>query len=315
MKIFYHNFNQGDSICHEVLFLRQVQPNDNARKMHDMWTDARERRLDLFEAITYSISVNKKDNSKTFDYREALYTCGHGMRNAVLLHNLDKWEEVGGYFSPTGEIARIYLRHHVAMFILKPVMYNYDFLVKDHRAADVNNVIKSLKIQLKMTSEEALKDAIQGVEATFKYVNTDLNDWVGFNSMGRWAYDQKEKEDSAMKTEINIGVAIVTPQKKDNEIIKVIADAGKKITVVKFADNSVEVIKCSKDDDYDVYVGVALAKARHEAGSNTAFHKAVDELLVTVKPKVKKVKQPEPKKAEAKRGLQGPKGRKGIGTK
>lgn len=314
MKIFYHNFNLGDSVCHEVLFLRQVQPNDNARQMHDMWTDARERCLDLFEAITYSISVNKKNNSKTFNYQEALYTCDHGMRNAVRLHNLDKWEEFGGYFSPSGEIARTYLRHHVAMFILKPIMYNYDFLVNNHRAVDVNNVIKNLKTQLKITSEAALEDAIQGVENTFKSINTDFNG-VSFNSMGRWAYDQKEKEDSAMKTEINIGVAIVAPQNKDNEIIKVIADAGKKVTVVKFADGNVEVVKYSKDDDYDVYVGVALAKARHEAGSNTAFHKAVDKLLVNVKPKVKKVKKPEPKKVEKEPSLKGPKGRKGIGTK
>lgn len=312
MKIFYHNYSQGDSICHEVLFLRQVQPNDNARKMHDMWTDARERKLDLFETITYSISVNQKDKSRTFDYREALFTCGHGMRNAVRLHNLDKWEEVGGYFSPTGEIARIYLRHHVAAFILKPVLY--DLKVKGDKAA-IDQYIKCQKILVRGADEDVLKEGIQTAETIFKCANTNLNDRVGFNSMGRWAYDQKEKEDSAMKTEISIGVAIVAPQKKDNEIIKVIADAGKKITVVKFADNSVEVIKCSKDDDYDVYVGVALAKARHEAGSNTAFHKAVDELLVTVKPKVKKVKQPEPKKAGKETGLKGPKGRKGIGTK
>ena len=309
MKIFYHNHRLGDSICHEVSFLRQVQPNDNARKMHDMWVDARERNLDLFEAITYSISINQKDKSRTFNYQEALYTCDHGMRNAVRLHNLDKWEEVGGYFSPTGEIARIYLRHRVAEFILNPVINGLK--AKGH-IATIDDFIKCQKIMFRVASEDVLIEGIEQLEGIFKYVNTDLNDWVDFNSMGRWAYDQKEKEDSAMKTEIKIGVTVVAPQKKDSEIIKVIADAAKKITVVKFADGSVEIVKCSKDDDYDVYVGVALAKARHEAGSNTAFHKAVDELLVTVKPKVKKAKQPEPKKAEAKRGLQGPKGRKGV---
>lgn len=53
----------------------------------------------------------------------------------------------------------------------------------------------------------------------------------------------------------------------------------KKLVVVKFDDDSVIKVKCSKEDEFDVYVGVALAYSYKQYGSNTKFRKMVDKLI------------------------------------
>lgn len=90
------------------------------------------------------------------------------------------------------------------------------------------------------------------------------------------------------KPDVIIGL-VAMPQKA-TQIVKVIADPEAKVVVVKFTDGATEVVHCSKEDEFDVYVGVAIAEARHKYGTTSKFHKAVDEVLTIVKPKAKKVK-------------------------
>lgn len=108
-----------------------------------------------------------------------------------------------------------------------------------------------------------------------------------------WLVRSKEqtlgKEENHMsKPDVIIGL-VAMPQKA-TQIVKVIADPKAKVVVAKFTDGATEVVHCSKEDEFDVYVGVAIAEARHKYGTTSKFHKAVDEVLTIVKPKVKKVK-------------------------
>lgn len=108
-----------------------------------------------------------------------------------------------------------------------------------------------------------------------------------------WLVRSKEqtlgKEENHMsKPDVIIGL-VAMPQKA-TQIVKVIADPKAKVVVVKFTDGATEVVHCSKEDEFDVYVGAAIAEARHKYGTTSKFHKAVDEVLTIVKPKAKKVK-------------------------
>ena len=65
--------------------------------------------------------------------------------------------------------------------------------------------------------------------------------------------------------------------------------------------NKVSIVKCHKDDDFDKYIGAALAYMYNKFGSKTAFRKWVDENAKVVAPKEKKprpegVKAPRPRK-------------------
>lgn len=124
-----------------------------------------------------------------------------------------------------------------------------------------------------------------------------------------------EKEENSMeKTNVEIEIEIKANEsetKREVEvkdisqfITKVISDPVKKITVVIFMDGKKEVVKCAEEDEYDVYVGVSLALSRRIFGTNSAFHKCVDEKLLLVEPKKKKeAKKPEPKaKPKAEKG-------------
>lgn len=91
----------------------------------------------------------------------------------------------------------------------------------------------------------------------------------------------------------NVIIGLVAVPAKTAQILKVISDAKKKIVVVLFTDGSKEIVKCSPEDEFDTYVGVAIAEARHKYGTSTQFHKAVDGVLTLVKPKkAKKKAQP-----------------------
>lgn len=52
-------------------------------------------------------------------------------------------------------------------------------------------------------------------------------------------------------------------------------DEVKRIVVVKFYDNSIEKVHCSKEDDFDPTVGVSLALSRRLFGSHSRFYKHV----------------------------------------
>lgn len=72
-------------------------------------------------------------------------------------------------------------------------------------------------------------------------------------------------------------------------VSQVIADENNKVVVVKFNDGTKEVVKTQDGDQFDVYIGVALAMARRQYKSTTSFRKMVDNNLVVVSKKNKKV--------------------------
>ena len=84
---------------------------------------------------------------------------------------------------------------------------------------------------------------------------------------------------------------LVAAPSKTAQILKVISDPEKKVVVVLFSDGTKEVVKCSKEDEFDVYVGVAIAEARHKYRTTSRFHRKVDRVLITLKTKTKKVKK------------------------
>lgn len=57
---------------------------------------------------------------------------------------------------------------------------------------------------------------------------------------------------------------------------------SKKVVVVKFkfGPHRTEVVKCDDQDNFDPYVGVAIAIARHQYGTTSQFHKYVDKRIV-----------------------------------
>ena len=62
-----------------------------------------------------------------------------------------------------------------------------------------------------------------------------------------------------------------------NIIRNILVNEEKRLVTVVFSDDgSHEIIKCAKEDHFDVKVGVALAIAQHIYGSKTSFHKDVD---------------------------------------
>lgn len=88
----------------------------------------------------------------------------------------------------------------------------------------------------------------------------------------------------------NVIIGLVAVPSKTAQILKVISDPKKKIVVVLFTDGSKEIVKCSAEDEFDVYVGVAIAEARHKYGTTSKFHKIVDDVLTIVKTKKAKKK-------------------------
>ncbi len=80
----------------------------------------------------------------------------------------------------------------------------------------------------------------------------------------------------------------------DNSFIKrleksnIWINENKKVVTVKKPDGSVIKVKCDQRDEFDPYVGAALALAYKEFGSKSKFRKYVDELLAKQNKKDKK---------------------------
>ena len=72
------------------------------------------------------------------------------------------------------------------------------------------------------------------------------------------------------------------------EPTKYFINEDKKIVTVKKPDGSVIQVKCDKRDEFDPYVGVALAMAYKEFGSKAAFKKYVDTNVTKQSKKKKK---------------------------
>lgn len=75
-------------------------------------------------------------------------------------------------------------------------------------------------------------------------------------------------------TNIRIG----EKQNMFNTIKSITVNKEKRIVTCVFMDNDVRMSKCSSEDEFDVYVGVALCIAQHTYRSKTKFKKAVDRL-------------------------------------
>ena len=89
-----------------------------------------------------------------------------------------------------------------------------------------------------------------------------------------------------MNPEVIIGLAVV-PQ-KTAVITKVISNEPGRCVIVEFSDGGKEVVHCAKEDVFDVYVGTAIAVAKHSYKTTSRFHKTVDAVLTTLKAKEKK---------------------------
>ena len=87
----------------------------------------------------------------------------------------------------------------------------------------------------------------------------------GGKTVSSWCFDQIKTQPSLDKIYINVDKEIVTAKKDNDEIIKV---------------------QTSHGDEFDPYIGAALAYCYKQFGSKAAFRKAVDK--ITPKPKKKK---------------------------
>lgn len=95
-----------------------------------------------------------------------------------------------------------------------------------------------------------------------------------------------------------IGLAVIP--EKAAEIERIIANKSGRCTIIFFKDGGKEVVRCSKEDQFDVYVGAAIGIARHVYKTSSQFHKAVNKVLTIVEPKEKKPKK-QAKEAKAKK--------------
>ena len=70
-------------------------------------------------------------------------------------------------------------------------------------------------------------------------------------------------------------MAELQKQRKETLIRNVLVNGKKRLVTVVFKDGTHEIVKCSKNDEFDVNIGVALAIAQHLYGSKNKFHKDV----------------------------------------
>lgn len=69
----------------------------------------------------------------------------------------------------------------------------------------------------------------------------------------------------------------IVPLRGSNfDIKKIYSNEAKRTVAVLFKDGDKRVVHCSENDEFDVYVGVALAVARKVYGSSEKFHKLVE---------------------------------------
>lgn len=132
----------------------------------------------------------------------------------------------------------------------------------------VNQVINTSDIKSAAPLKELMKDAPAGLKrrltAPVKLVPE---------------FDDKKIKELCDEMENSYACA-----KRDTRfaIRKVYSNSKEKIVAVVFEDGSREVVKCTKEDNFDVRVGVALALAQRVFGSKTQFHKFVNKMTTEV---------------------------------
>lgn len=72
-------------------------------------------------------------------------------------------------------------------------------------------------------------------------------------------------------------------KKEKWEIKSVLVNKKKRLITVVFSDKDVRIIKCNKEDHFDVSVGVALAISEHLFGSKTQRNKWLEKHTKYVK--------------------------------
>ena len=79
----------------------------------------------------------------------------------------------------------------------------------------------------------------------------------------------------------------------DGNILSITVNEPKRVVTVVFGDNDVQMATCTKDDKFDLRVGVAMCIAYHIYGSKNAFHKEVEQKAsyVKSKPQLKEAKE------------------------
>lgn len=114
------------------------------------------------------------------------------------------------------------------------------------------------------------------------------------------------------KVEVH-AVQVNIPAVNHAAIEKVIANEAGKTVIVFFKDGGKEVVHCSKEDTFDVYVGVSVAISRHLNGTTSKFRRFVDK--ITIVPKAKKAKESVKEEAPVTAAKAAPKKKTTRGTK
>lgn len=137
------------------------------------------------------------------------------------------------------------------------------------------------------------KPTFETTQRLAKILNVELSTLIGGRELHHAEDEPKEKAIKRFATKM-IVQAIDTGLTAKPLAFHVTESKG--VVAVKFPDGETYVSHCSKEDHFDIEVGVALAIARHLYGSRTAFLKAIKEDSVIHDPEPVK---PEPKKKGA----------------
>lgn len=178
---------------------------------------------------------------KYFDSNTEMQTC----------ISKDNYDYLGGYYSPHDKSKRQPLIDALALFILQAYVPE-----KTSTIYNINLIARDKMIMMK--------------EDMQKFQDSVKKQWNNFCKNIEY-YVNSNEDDYDVEENLNkIG---------SEDISRIIVNEEKKIVVVIFKDNTKEVIKCSNEDNFSVYIGVALAIAKRYFTNNTRFHKVVDSLI------------------------------------
>ena len=224
----------------------------------------------------------------------------------------EDWIKVGGYYSSACYDKNLQ-ELSIATILIRYIFLTNYLTIKEQLVKDISsNVLQDLKNGL--VGRKYLGGIVGDI---FKWTNVNSlpeepSENVPVGSIYRDTFislknsflnyiKTLEKEGKTMeKTNVVIGVGVTVVHKQTAQITKIVVNKPDRCVVVFFKDGKQENVKCSPEDEFDPYVGVAIAKARHEFGSTSAFHRAVDSIALVVEPKKKAKKAKTVKKSSVK---------------
>ena len=256
----------------------------------------------------YSI-MNSITERKVMLYQSNIYT-ENDMKSKIAKEG---WIKVGGYYSSAYYDKNLQELSIATILMRRIFLTNYLASINEELVKDINSDVL-LDLRNGRVNRTYLSDIVGDI---FKW--TDINKLpeepsesipVGsiyrdtFISLKRSFFNYiktLEKEEKTMeKPNVVIGVGVTVVHKQTAQITKIVVNKADRCVVVFFKDGKQENVKCSPEDEFDPYVGVAIAKARHEFGSTSAFHRAVDSIALVVEPKRKAKKAKTVKKSSVK---------------